>query len=141
MNRLHVCRCAAFVGSFLCVVHAHSALVSWDGGGGDFSWQNAANWSTDSLPGPTDDVIINVSSNITVESSANVTIASLQCSNHLALSGGTFRLNGSSVVQGTFSTTGTPMLIAAGAGTEVVIAGDVSVDGAAFEARDGAVLV
>ncbi len=34
-------------------------LVSWDGGGGDSLWLNAANWSGNALPGVNDDVVIN----------------------------------------------------------------------------------
>lgn len=36
------------------------AAISWDGGGGDFHWSNPLNWSGDVLPGPADDVTINV---------------------------------------------------------------------------------
>jgi hypothetical protein len=34
------------------------AIVTWDGGGGDFNWNNALNWSGDTLPGAGDDVTI-----------------------------------------------------------------------------------
>lgn len=36
------------------------ALVEWDGGGDGTSWFNPANWSTDTIPGPDDDVRISV---------------------------------------------------------------------------------
>jgi hypothetical protein len=82
-------------------VETFAATVTWDGGGGNFSWQTAANWSGDALPGANDDVFINVGGNITITSSVSVTIRSLQCSNHLALTSGTFRVgNVDSVVQG-----------------------------------------
>ena len=34
------------------------ALVTWDGGGSDFNWENVLNWSGDVLPGVGDDVVI-----------------------------------------------------------------------------------
>lgn len=123
----------------LCVLawgdEGRAATINWDGGGGDFSWQNPVNWSGDILPGLNDVAVINVPSNITVTSSANVTIASLQCSNNLALSAGTFRVRGgSSVVQGQLSTTGNPILSATGALTSFTVTGPVNADGAGFEA-------
>jgi hypothetical protein len=38
---------------------AHSAAITWDGGGGNLLWQTPANWSGDVLPGPNDDVLLN----------------------------------------------------------------------------------
>ncbi|MBX9656515.1 hypothetical protein K2Y11_23100 [bacterium] len=35
-----------------------SAVVLWDGVAGTTNWQDALNWSTDALPGTTDDVRI-----------------------------------------------------------------------------------
>src|SRR5262245_42779491 len=32
------------------------AVITWDGGGGDFRWENPLNWSNDALPGTADDV-------------------------------------------------------------------------------------
>ncbi|MBX9579558.1 MAG: hypothetical protein K2X87_04550, partial [Gemmataceae bacterium] len=34
------------------------AAVFWDGGAGTTSWTGAANWSTDAVPGPADDVTV-----------------------------------------------------------------------------------
>ena len=34
------------------------ATVTWDGGAGTTAWEDAANWSTDSLPTAADDVVI-----------------------------------------------------------------------------------
>jgi hypothetical protein len=119
----------------LTVAVGRTATITWDGGGGSFSWQNATNWAGDVLPGLADDAVINLPGNITVTSSASVTIQSLQCSNNLALSAGTFRVRGgSSVVQGQFSTTGNPILSATGALTSFTAVGPVNADGAGFEA-------
>jgi hypothetical protein len=120
---------------------ASAASITWDGGGGDFSWQNRTNWSNDVLPGIADDVVINLSGVTTITSSSNVTIRSLQCSNHLTLTAGTFRVTaGSSIVQGTFSTTNTPTLSVASNGTSLTLAGDVFPGSANLEATGGATL-
>jgi hypothetical protein len=42
------------------------SAVNWTGNGGDMSWSNPLNWSTDALPGAADDVTINVASPITI---------------------------------------------------------------------------
>src|SRR5437867_2601011 len=34
------------------------STVSWDGGAGTLRWDDAQNWSTDSLPGSSDDAVI-----------------------------------------------------------------------------------
>src|SRR5262245_48639596 len=47
------------------------AVVSWDGGGGDFRWETASNWSSDALPGPADDVEVANSGGIVSYTSAN----------------------------------------------------------------------
>lgn len=120
------------------VASGFSAVVTWDGGGGDGSWQNASNWSADTLPGANDEVIISVPGSLKVTSSANVTILSLHCTNDLALSGGLFRVrSGSSVIQGELTTTGNPVLSVTGAVTSLTVAGAVLADGAGFEVVDG----
>jgi hypothetical protein len=69
------------------------ATVTWDGGGGDFSWHNPLNWSTDALPGPGDDVVINVAGTPTITHSQNVTteVRSIRSNEFLAISGGVIR--------------------------------------------------
>ena len=48
-------------------INVTAQAVYWDGGGNDLLWNNPLNWSTDTLPGPTNDVIIgNGSSSLTV---------------------------------------------------------------------------
>ena len=37
---------------------ANILFVTWDGGGGDFHWENALNWSGDAVPTSVDDVQI-----------------------------------------------------------------------------------
>src|SRR5688500_5535771 len=70
------------------------AAVLWDGGGGDFNWHNALNWSADALPGATDDAVIGSSfAGITVTSSLNATINSVQSEAGLTISGGSFSIS------------------------------------------------
>src|SRR5262245_19599918 len=53
-------------------------VVSWDGGAGTLNWKDAPNWSTDSLPGSTDDVVIGSAfAGQTITSGADVTIKSV----------------------------------------------------------------
>jgi hypothetical protein len=121
------------------IATARAATVTWDGGGGDFSWQNPANWNANTLPGTGDDAVINIAGNATITTSSNVTIRSLQCSNSLTLAGGTFRVTaGASIVQGQFSVTGSFTLSATGAGTSFTGASSVSANTASFEAVGGA---
>ncbi len=37
--------------------HVHAATITWDGEGGDNNWSTAANWSGDTIPGASDDVV------------------------------------------------------------------------------------
>jgi hypothetical protein len=76
--------------------------VSWTGAGGNFTWHAAANWSGNVVPGPTDDVIIDVPEEITVVfSSGNTVVRSLRCEENFQLSGGYLTVTaGSSSVKG-----------------------------------------
>jgi hypothetical protein len=126
------------------VATTHAATVTWNGGAGDFSWQKPANWSTDSLPGSADDVVINAGGGVTITTVSNVTIRSLQCSNNLTVAGGVFRVTGgASVVQGQLTMTNSVSvtLSATGAGTIFTGAGGATANGASFEATGGARIV
>lgn len=48
------------------------ATITWDGGAGTSSWHDAANWSTDTLPGADDDVVIDTVDPLTVEHSLGI---------------------------------------------------------------------
>ena len=50
------------------------STVAWDGGAGDGQWTSVANWAGNQLPGPEDDVVINVAGDITVTYSGETTI-------------------------------------------------------------------
>jgi hypothetical protein len=71
---------------------AEAATVSWVGGSGD--WSTPANWSTDSLPGTNDDVVIGAGASITVTHLAGTdAVRSVQSQQAFVLSGGTLTLS------------------------------------------------
>jgi RHS repeat-associated protein len=93
--------------------------VSWTGAGDGTSWTNPANWSTNALPGPADDVTISISGNPTIQISSGIqSINSLVTSDLVKLTGGTLQvgttaqiganltLAGGTILGGTFSETG-----------------------------------
>jgi len=94
--------------------------IVWDGGGGDNNWSTGANWVGDSVPGGTDNVVFNATSNkpCTVNTSATV-------ANFSIVEGSTITITASAnlTVTGNFSlSTGT---FNAGS-TELTIGGDWS---------------
>ena len=71
------------------------AAVFWDGGAGTWSWHDAANWSGDTLPGPADDVTINVAGTtppITHGQAVGTSVRSLVCNEFFALTAGTLSI-------------------------------------------------
>src|SRR5580693_9378566 len=55
-----------------------TTTVTWTGGAGTTNWTDAANWSTDALPGAGDDVVINVATATTIHiASATVSVNSV----------------------------------------------------------------
>ena len=68
------------------------ATISWINAIGG-SWNNAANWSGGALPGPSDDVVIDIAGVNTITHSSGIdTIHSLTSQEILALSGGTLKV-------------------------------------------------
>lgn len=83
------------------------AAIFWDGGGGNFLWTNANNWSTNTLPTAADDVTIDLPSAITVTlSSGTHSINSLTCAEGLTFSGGSLTIAAASTISGTFTLSG-----------------------------------
>src|SRR5262249_18624322 len=74
--------------------------VQWVGGSGD--WNTASNWSTGKVPGPDDDVVINVPASISVTiSSGSQQARSLQSQEALTIAtGAALTVTGASAVQG-----------------------------------------
>ncbi len=99
------------------------AAIAWDGGAGTLSWHDAPNWSTNTLPGPADDVTINVpGATPTITHAAGVTtsIRSLVCNEFFALSAGTLATSVQWRQNGPMTMTGGAIT---GAGNLVVNAG------------------
>jgi hypothetical protein len=68
------------------------------------AWEDAANWSLGAVPGPSDDVAINLSGNVTVQlATANASVNSLQVVNTLQLEGGSLAVQQGAQVQGRLS--------------------------------------
>jgi len=78
------------------------AAVSWDGGGGDFNWSNAVNWSGDALPGASDDVTIDFGANdfSVVHGAGTDSIRSLTSSASLTVAGGELCVSANSTIAG-----------------------------------------
>ena len=82
------------------------SAVTWTGGGGDNNWDTAANWSTDSVPGSTDDVTIDVAANVVHSNNVTDSINSLTSMEPLTISGGTLSIAAASTINSTLSITG-----------------------------------
>src|ERR1017187_9545618 len=83
----------------------HGATVTWVGGSGD--WNTAANWSTGSLPGTNDNVVIGAGASITVtHSSGTHTVNSVQSQQAFVLSGGSLTVSNTFLASNTFILSG-----------------------------------
>jgi hypothetical protein len=85
-----------------------SDTVYWDGGGDGTSWHDPFNWNPDLIPGPSQDVIIDVPGDVTVVHSNFGTdaILSLQSEEAVVLSGGTLDIAAASNLSDTFTLNG-----------------------------------
>lgn len=102
--------------------------VSWTGGGDQTSWNDPNNWGG-SVPGSTNDVMIESGAGTTVTISSVVVVRSIQCSKALTVSGGSLTITaGASAIQGAFNMTGATVLAATGAGTTLNCSGPVDID-------------
>ena len=83
----------------------HGATATWVGGSGD--WNTAANWSTGSLPGTNDNVVIGAGASITVtHSSGTHTVQSVQSQQAFVLSGGSLTVSNTVQVNNAFTLSG-----------------------------------
>ena len=80
--------------------------VYWDGEGGDDNWHTAANWSADTLPGPSDTVVINVAGEVTVSISSGVTVERILSGESITLNPTTLTVTGPSTINGLFTDIG-----------------------------------
>jgi len=84
---------------------APGATVTWIGGSGD--WTNKTHWSTGSLPGVNDDVVISLAATITVTHSAGThTVNSIQSRAAFVLSGGVLAVANTFQASNTITLTG-----------------------------------
>jgi Ca2+-binding RTX toxin-like protein len=88
------------------------AVVTWDGGGGDFRWENLLNWSNDVLPGAADDAHINIQGITVTHTSGDDSIRSLQSQANVTLVGGSLTVNADSTVTGAFNNDGQVTVLA-----------------------------
>jgi hypothetical protein len=108
-----------------------SITNAWDGGGGDFDWNDPLNWSTDTVPGVNDDVVINAPGvTITNNSATAHSISSL------SLAAGTLTGTDELTVIGPFTWTGGTL---AGNGS-LTANGGMTISGPSSKALDGSTL-
>ncbi|WP_202700458.1 LamG-like jellyroll fold domain-containing protein [Flavobacterium sp. UGB4466] len=94
----------ACLGMFLVMNLGYGQTVTWDGWSGDGNWNTPTNWSTNSVPTGTSNVVIPSLASQPIISSANA-----QCNNITISSGATltvnrnFTVNGSATISGTIS--------------------------------------
>jgi RHS repeat-associated protein len=109
------------------------SAVSWDGGGGNLLWSNRLNWSGDQLPGPTDDVTLSATGDVTIVHDQGTTqVQSLRLQDSLSLTGGTV------VVGGPLTIGSNLTLSAKNAGTTFTASGTAAIDGASVVVTDAA---
>jgi len=95
---------------FLCSLvagglHVNAGTVTWVGGVGD--WNVGANWSTGSPPGPSDDVLIEKGTGITVTHSSGIhVVRSILTEQPFILSGGTLTVSNTIQVDSQFTLSG-----------------------------------
>ena len=103
------------------------------------SWDVAANWSTSTVPGPSDDAVIDVSGVTVSIDSGNQSVKSLTADDPLSITGGSLTVASNSMIGGGLEMTG-GALTANGAGTLVTVTGTTTVATASLYAEGGAKL-
>ena len=117
--------------------------IVWTGAAGDDSFQNPNNWNLNRTPTSGDDVAINATG-ITINSTASVSIRSIQSQAALNIESGTFSVNGgTSNINAALTVAGGATLSAdatGGTGTTLTVSGATVVDDANLYATNGATL-
>jgi autotransporter-associated beta strand protein len=136
--RAHRRHCAiiqitTFTAAALLAHHAPAATVSWDGGGGNVNWSTAANWSTNTIPADTDDLVFNtgLTSNSVIALGTARTASSLTFNTGTSFSIGTTGSPNLTLTSGTvnsnssagYQNVGTNLYTAAGAGWAITATG------------------
>ncbi|MCI0537882.1 MAG: hypothetical protein L0Z50_21925, partial [Verrucomicrobiales bacterium] len=84
-------------------LQSQSAVITWDGGGGDEFWHTIANWSGDTLPSAQDDVLITaLDTQITITNSVEVRAFSIASGGSVTVqgSGVSFQATGNTAIDG-----------------------------------------
>ncbi len=111
--------------------------VSWDGGAGTPSWQDADNWDSNALPVAGEDVCIEPATSMTITYAAeSLTIASITANANasLAFSAGSLTVSGTASLGADVAVTGSGQFYLDGPST---IAGGLTVDGSWTTTRFG----
>jgi RHS repeat-associated protein len=116
------------------------STVNWINPGGG-SWDVGSNWSTGTVPGPNDDVVINVNgASPTVTIGSNVeAIQSIAAADPLSISGGGLTVTADSTISGGLTMTG-GSLTATGSGVSLAVTGTTTDSGGSLNAENGASL-
>jgi len=117
------------------------AQISWIGTT-DGNWNTASNWSTATVPGANDDVIINVTSanpTITIPKGVNVTVKSITSEEKLVVDGGLTVTTGVSTLNGELVVNAGKYLQATGT-ANLTANGATTVNGANLYAKNGGIL-
>ena len=103
-SRTVTCRKPIHLASFVLVLVltgiTSAAVVSWDGGGASLLWNDAKNWAADSLPGSSDQALINIAdANCLIDASVTAVCAALDVGQnkgpcYLNMTGGTLTTAG-----------------------------------------------
>jgi hypothetical protein len=114
------------------------ATVSWTSATSG-SWDVPSNWSTDTIPGPGDNAVINVPG-VTVTISSNVeSVKSITAADPLVISGGGLTVAANSTINNGLNMTG-GSLTATGKGTSLIVTGTTTALGGSLYATAGAEL-
>ena len=115
-----------------------AATVAWDGGGDGSTWSDPLNWTTDTVPSTSDDVIINDPGTVTIRVTDSVTIQSLDCQENLILTSGTFTLiAGNSSITGTLQLNPETSLQVDGPTAALLASGSASINNGNLYALNG----
>ncbi len=102
---------------------AVGATITWTGGSGNSDWNTGGNWSTGTVPGASDSVVI-------VASTTTPVLTTLVSAGAINLTSGTITVNGQTLaVARTFATTGTGTLTMTNAAGQVTVAGNALFNG------------
>src|SRR4051794_39085601 len=114
------------------------AQVTWTGGGDARNWTDVNNWSGHAVPGPADDVTINLAGSPTIQiASGTQSVHSVSSSDPLTISGGSLSVAASSSLSGGLTMTG-GSITATGSGTSLSVTGTTTVTTGSLFAQNGA---